>query len=298
MDVVAVIVTYNRKAMLMQCLQSVLAQEDMAPDILIVDNASTDGTLQSISDYLDNPIVTYCNTGSNLGGAGGFQFGIRRALSLKYKYLWLMDDDCIPEPDALSALLKAHERYRGAYGFLCSKVKWTDGTLCNMNRQRVSLTRYVDSDEKRDRRVIMSSFVSFFTKAETVQKYGLPIKEFFIWADDLEYSRRISISEPCYYIPDSRVVHRMKSNEKVGIERDDISRLWRYDYLYRNEYYLYSREGLKGRCYLLIRLFLHSLRVISSSESERLKRLRTIWRSCLSGFRFHPEIEWQDEGHS
>ncbi len=292
MDIVAIVVTYNRKDMLMQCIQSLLGQKERVPDILIVDNASTDGTFHAISDVLDNSSIIYCNTGCNLGGAGGFQFGMKRAIELGYQFLWLMDDDCLPEEGALSALCKAHERYKGQYGFLCSRVNWVDGTLCSMNRQHVSYRRRVDPDETNNKQVIMSTFVSFFVKTETARRYGFPIKEFVIWGDDFEYSRRISKKENCYFVPESRVLHQTLSNEKVGIERDDVSRIWRYDYLYRNEYYLYARDGLVGRVFFFAMVLLHSARVIFSGSTDKFKRLRTIWRSYAKGFSFHPEIEW------
>ena len=46
-----------------------------------------------------------------------------------------MDDDCMPEKDALAALLRAERDLNGSYGFLSSRVLWKDGTLCDMNLQ-------------------------------------------------------------------------------------------------------------------------------------------------------------------
>ncbi|MCG4840937.1 hypothetical protein, partial [[Ruminococcus] torques] len=60
--------------------------------------------------------------------------------------------------------------------------------------------------------VIMGTFVSFFVSRRVIESVGLPIKEFFIWADDLEFSRRISKKHPCFYIGDSIVLHKCSSN--------------------------------------------------------------------------------------
>ena len=100
-EIVAVVVTYNRKEKLINCIEALLAQKGGAPDILVVDNASTDGTPEAIAGYIEAGDVIYYNTGRNLGGAGGFEHGAREAVEMGYKYAWLMDDDCVPEKKAL-----------------------------------------------------------------------------------------------------------------------------------------------------------------------------------------------------
>ena len=76
--VVAIVVTYNRCELLRECIEHLKKSEYQA-DILIVDNASTDGTAQMVSEYVNNMDVFYTNTGANIGGAGGFNYGIKRA---------------------------------------------------------------------------------------------------------------------------------------------------------------------------------------------------------------------------
>ena len=128
-NIAAVVVTYNRKALLKKCIDHILKQSAGAPDILVIDNASTDGTEGFITEeYKDVPEVKYYNTGANLGGAGGFSYGINKAVCLDYEYLWIMDDDTIPKEDALSELIKADKLLDGNYGFLSSYAKWIDGT--------------------------------------------------------------------------------------------------------------------------------------------------------------------------
>ena len=138
----AVIVTYNRKDLLLECVSAVLAQEGGAPGVIIVDNASSDGTKDALRAHVERGEVLYFNTGANLGGAGGFQYGIRKAVEMGYEYLWIMDDDCIPSKTALSVLLSAAEE-KPDFGFLSSKVLWKDGSICRMNVQREKLTKNV-----------------------------------------------------------------------------------------------------------------------------------------------------------
>lgn len=291
--VVTVVVTYNRKELLGKCIDCLLGQENCRTDILIVDNASTDGTQDFIKDYILNGDIIYVNTGKNLGGAGGFSFGVAKAVNLGYEYVWLMDDDTFAGRKALEALLTAKDKLNNEFGYLSSIVYWKDGSLCNMNKQRYSLRKKVDIVPDDMQEIIMASFVSFFVKTSTVKKVGLPIKEFFIWADDMEYSRRISRMMPCYLVPSSTVEHYMGSNNKVGIESEPESRLWRYQYLYRNEVYLYRREGFVGILYLFARFALHNMKIIFKAKEGKMQKLRVIWKSFLSGFSFSPEIEFE-----
>ena len=202
-NIAAVVVTYNRKALLKKCIDHILKQSAGAPDILVIDNASTDGTGGFITEeYKDVPEVKYYNTGANLGGAGGFSYGINKAVCLDYEYLWIMDDDTIPKEDALSELIKADKLLDGNYGFLSSYAKWIDGTPCEMNVPAISY-KWRENINLMDEKMIRldsASFVSMYIKASVVKEVGLPIKEFFIWADDVEYSLRISEKHPCYFV--------------------------------------------------------------------------------------------------
>ena len=281
--------------MLLECIGHLLKQANAQTDILVIDNASSDGTRDDLNDLIESGKILYCNTGSNLGGAGGFQFGMKEALKRGYKYLWLMDDDVCPDPDCLEKLLEADKTLDGQYGFLSSIAKWKDGSPCNMNIQKTTLRKKIDDYSSPAVPVIMATFVSFFIKAETVIRFGLPIKEFFIWADDLEYSRRISLEMPCYAINGSTVIHNMSSNNKVGIESESEDRLWRYEYLYRNEVYLYSREGFKAKLYLFMRVILHVLRVLIKAHEAKKKKISVILGSYKKGFKFSPEIEFYNE---
>jgi rhamnopyranosyl-N-acetylglucosaminyl-diphospho-decaprenol beta-1,3/1,4-galactofuranosyltransferase len=104
MKVAAVVVTYNRKDVLADCLRELLAQSRPLDEIIAVDNASTDGTYEVIRcEFAD---VTYVRLPENSGGAGGFHEGIKLACQKGYDWIWCMDDDGLPAPDALEKLLE------------------------------------------------------------------------------------------------------------------------------------------------------------------------------------------------
>ena len=288
----AVIVTYNRKDLLIECISAVLAQKPYAPGIILIDNDSSDGTAEAIEEYKQNGRVQYFNTGSNLGGAGGFNYGIRKAAELGYDYLWIMDDDCIPTGTALSELLSVTEKKPG-FGFLSSKVLWKDGSICEMNVPRETMTRDVmDFKKGQVKQVVMASFVSLFVPADIVRELGLPIKEFFLWTDDWEWTRRISRKYPCYLVTNSVVTHKSKSNIGADISSETADRLDRFNYLYRNDVVLYRREGLNGFVYEIVRLTGHCIRVILKSKDHKWERIKKIIGGTREGLKFHPELEF------
>lgn len=289
--IATIVVTHNRKELLLTCIQC-LQKQTYHTDILVFDNASNDGTDDAVKHLVETGTIYYENTGKNLGGAGGFHYGIHCAMQLNYDYFWVMDDDCLAKPNALEHLMKRALKMTTSFGFLCSKVNWTNDELCDMNRQKSTPYRDTTDFHSEQVPVSMSSFVGLLLPRRVVQKFGLPIKEFFIWSDDWEYTRRISRQLSCYLINQSVVVHAMKNNTVVNIATDQPERLPRYRYFYRNDVVLYRREGLIGMCYLVAKNVWHSLQVLRFSHGSRLTKLGIIWSGFFAGLRFHPSIEY------
>ena len=235
------------------------------------------------------------DTGENLGGAGGFNKGIRWAVEDGYEYLWLMDDDCLPEPEALEKLLEADGLLNSEYGWLSSVALWTDGTECKMNRQKLKKSFYEYSPLMKYGIVQaeQATFVSLFLRAETVRQFGLPIKEFFIWGDDIEYTRRVAVrgKRPCFVAGQSQVVHAMKDNNGSSIATDGAERIDRYRYAFRNEVFTYQQEGARGVCYYLAKCGLNFCRIVVKAPDHRAKRVRVLIGSMVRGAFFCPKIE-------
>ena len=314
-----VVVTYNRKKLLAECLEALLSQS--APcDLLIVDNASTDGTREYLEELRArcgeaataanmagsaaeaktvatsevaeiSPEIHIFHMEENLGGAGGFSFGIKKGVSLGYRYLWVMDDDCIPEKDALWALLRSAERHGDGFGFLASKVLYEDGETCEINMPKQGIYHKRSHPDQPEYPCDFACFTSVLFPAEVVRAVGLPIREFFIWSDDWEYTRRISRQLPCYGVMDSVAVHKPASRKSCDIVSETGERLNRYPYIYRNDVFLYRREGLPGALYVLLRAVLHTVRVLLRSPGQRLQKCGIIWGSTIKGFGFRPGIE-------
>jgi GT2 family glycosyltransferase len=100
--ILAVIVTHNRCDLLARCIDHLLEQTCPTEAILIVNNASTDSTVEMLQRR-GIPFVTQ----ENVGSAGGWHRGIQHAMDQGFDAVWLMDDDGFPDPGALAALAAA-----------------------------------------------------------------------------------------------------------------------------------------------------------------------------------------------
>lgn len=289
--------------MLKECIAS-LQEQEYPCDILIVNNASTDATeAYALELQQKDSRVKYYNTGANLGGAGGFNYGMRQAVEAGYEFVWVMDDDCIPRPKALEELLVADKRLAGKYGWLSSVVLWRDGHECKMNRQKIEkcFSSFIEYMQYGIVQAEQATFVSLFLRSKTIIEAGLPIKEFFIWGDDIEYTRRIAVREgrPCFIVGRSIVIHKMQSNNGSNIATDDIARIERYRYAYRNEGYLYRQEGYLGVGYYIAKCGWHLIQILQKSKQKMFYRCWIVLHSMLQSLGFNPDIEyiWIGERH-
>jgi len=282
-SVCAVVVTYNRKDLLIQCLEALRKQTRPIQGIYLIDNDSTDGTPELllekgyinelppqdlkepwgkefiIQNLRDESVIKlhYLRMLEDTGSSGGFYEGVKRGYGNDYDWLWLMDDDGIPTETALESLISKIKVFdRSKIGFLCSKVLWTDKTPHIMNipavKPLVNGIPFNFFEEKDVLLVESASFVSLLIRREIVQAVGLPIKEFFIWADDVEYTLRITKNGFFgLYVKDSIVIHKTKSNYSSSGVYD-----WRFYYNVRNWLWIYKLHYKNRYIYLLLKTIL------------------------------------------
>ncbi len=292
MKVGTVVVTHNRKELLLRSIHALLEGKQEGQLIFIIDNASDDGTKEAIAPFVDNQTVFYYPTGGNYGGSYGFNYGMKLAFRHGCDYAWLMDDDCIVRQDSLEKLLAFLQQHTTeTIGFLSSHVLWKDGSISLMNVQKTSLGHKI-TDFTKDQPIRIASFVSCLVNLKAAEEVGLPIKDFFVWGDDVEYTYRVSEKFPSYFVADSIVEHHSAVNSGVNIVTADADHLERYRYAYRNESYFYTKSKLAGKTYLFLKICLHTARILFKHCNHKFRRLHYVYHYTFEGKRFHPHIEY------
>lgn len=244
--VVAVVVTFNRRDLLRQCIGALQAQSRSLDGILVVDNASTDGTQAMLRE--DFPALEVLVMTENEGATGGFHAGIKAAADGGADWLWLLDDDTIARPDALASLLGAPARapHLPQPSLLASWVDWRDGRPHPMNTPMVrwrDAAGLVDACEAGLLPLRATTWVSLLLHRRAVERHGLPIKQFFFQADDIEYTARVLRAEHGYFVPESVVEHRTKDAHEALSDPDSR----RFYYHARNTVFMLRGEAWERR---------------------------------------------------
>ena len=209
--VAAVVVTYNRPTELNMVVAALCGQSYPPEVIIVFDNGGPLAATDVLKDCSEAVIVI--RSAENLGGAGGFAGGLRHALDMGVDWIWLMDDDAVPAPEALSVLLAALPELPGRTGALCSAVK-EHGALALQHRRRfnrwigrerpIRLTMYGESVVEID----TGSFVGFLVLAQAVRDVGLPSVDFFLAYDDTDFSLRLQDAGwRLWLVPGSMIEH-------------------------------------------------------------------------------------------
>ncbi|GHV49291.1 hypothetical protein FACS1894181_07830 [Bacteroidia bacterium] len=237
--IAAIIVTYNRKECLLNCLHAIRLQT-LAPDIIyIVDNHSTDGTpdvllenqyiADNVADHITEDLIAafqissfnnadtailikYVYKSENTGGAGGFYTGMKMAYDDGYEWLWMMDDDGLPAKDGLEQLFRYSNKYN---------LHFANALVVNIN-DRYSLPFFLERSKKnlddcKGMDIIYNKITPFngsFISRIVPEKIGFIKKEMFIWGDEREYYARSlknkfvvgTVTKSIHYHPEAKDV--------------------------------------------------------------------------------------------
>lgn len=227
MIIAAVIVTFNRLELLKKCIDAVRNQTRKVDEIIVVNNGSTDGTKEWLEKQKDLTIINQ----ENLGGAGGFYTGIKTAYESGFDWVWCMDDDCLPKESCLELQLP-----ESVYTITGPRVidGKTDVWNCNYNKLKYRLLNLLRIP------FITIPFNGFLISNYTIKKIGLPIREFFIYSDDVEYSFRaykmgikLDIKNLAYMEhPKPKGIKNMKENMLFYYLRNNFLSSMLYDFFY------------------------------------------------------------------
>ncbi len=263
-NIAVILVTFNRCEMLKKNLSSLKEQGNLT--FFIIDNNSSDNTQQVVEQFSSsaNSNVYYYNTHSNLGGAGGFSFGCKKALSHKeiFTHLWLTDDDVIFDTGCLRNL----EPYMDQRTILQPMRYALDGSnaeasatlidlesifILNHKRNSVMNSKWVESKELFDLQNI--PFEGPIIPREIFNKIGIPDARYFIFSDDLDFSLKASAAGFKIKCVPSAKMTRLRPAESNYKLND-----WKSYFVYRNFFRIEKKFGrnffVRKRPYLLFLL--------------------------------------------
>lgn len=252
-NITCVIVTYNRIEKLKKCLASYEQQIFKPKKVIVVDNGSN----QETKDFLKNWSLSFngfekivLTLDSNYGGSGGFYYGLKKAKELGFDWVWIADDDAYPEKDAFLKLkdyILTHD-----VNVVCSSV-YENNKIANAHRRILINNKFKTKEipidnEKYDCEFKFNifSFVGTAFTFKVLEKCGLPNKDFFIWFDDSEYSRRVNDFFEIVCVPGIKVLHDVDGFTQSGLS-------WKTYYGFRNQFYMHKKHDTKMQffCFLI-----------------------------------------------
>jgi rhamnopyranosyl-N-acetylglucosaminyl-diphospho-decaprenol beta-1,3/1,4-galactofuranosyltransferase len=263
--VAAVVVTYNRGALLVECLRALLAQTAPVEVVHVVDNASTDGTRERLEAEGLLGAVEYVRLERNLGSSGGFARGVELAREGDCDWIWLMDDDAEPRPDCLERLLAAPEAADPSTATLAPTVAWPDGApqLGHRGRWNGGPDGLTAADYAPDGPPVALGYVTFvgpLVRARAARATEPPFAPLFIYSDDFEYSARLREQGAMWLVPGAVMLHKEARNQPMTRRARLFNRLlgwqltsttyeaaWRNLFAIRNYVWLRTRHDGLGR---------------------------------------------------
>jgi len=191
MKIAAVIVTYNRLECLKRCFAALHSQSRLPDEIIIVNNGSTDGTGQWLSEQSGLTVITQ----KNLGGAGGFRTGFQNAFERGYDWVWSMDDDGVPTADCLKRLLEFPDANVTFRSPLVLAIETPDLLAFELLPEG-SKANLTSKSQAQDAAIggllpgIASPFNGTLISRKIFESIGFPIAELYIWGDEVEFQCR------------------------------------------------------------------------------------------------------------
>lgn len=303
LKVAAAVVTYNRKILLQECLDALLQQSVPLAAIVVVDNASTDQTSELLRAYVNkypNLFVVIRNT-TNQGGSAGFFRAMKEAQTVNPDWTWVLDDDAIPESDALEKLLSTTQARESSTGALGCLVLNSDRSLflpnlqCRVDRDQFQFQAVeVNTNDTNAIAVDTNSFVGMLIHRRAIETVGLPNPQYFIWYDDIEYSLRISKRFRTWLIPQSKIIHKAVNRDfekrhwlfRSAVPVYPWQDCWRQYYGNRNRYHVarLSSRPIRFHIQFVKSLIKEILTPILFKQDHLKERLQLIIKAAYEGY--------------
>ena len=238
MDASIIIVNYNTKDLTLDCIDSVLGEgSSLKKEIIVVDNGSTDGSIDSLEKLQKNEIIQLIKNNENIGFAKANNQGIKIA---KAQYILLLNSDTKVKKHAIEKLV-AFAQKDESLGSVGSKLLNPDGTVQASAFPLPTITRAIKQywfGEKglldkyapkgiKPVEVEVLVMAAFLITPEAIKKVGLLNEKYFMYFEDFDYCRAIlNAGLKIYYLPTSEVIHyHGASGKKVANDENQWRRL-------------------------------------------------------------------------
>ena len=267
---IAVVVTYNRKALLTECITALRNQTRPLDAILVINNGSTDDTEQWLAQQPD----IFSINQNNLGSSGGFNTGIKWAYQKGYAWIWCMDDDGYPKEDALHNLLETDD---GSLRLLnCAVIDKEDKKSFVWKTQKYKTLDEVDCKLIEG---IGHPFNGTLLHRRIVERVGVPKPNYFLWGDETEYYYRIVKQNEIPVCTVANSIHYHPSTA-FSVKKDwDYISGWKMYYYVRNRFYIHQAKfsnkaiALLNYCCFIVAF---SGIIMLYQKTDRLKKLSFI----------------------
>lgn len=293
--IIAVIVTYNRKELLVRNIQMLLRQTKFIDKIIIVDNCSTDGTVEYLIEngWLENNRFIYIKTESNIGGAGGFYVGSKTAFDAGADWIVLMDDDGYMADEYTMEFLytKGKHLYQSGCGnkmlFVNALVQQGDMLSFKMG-SKYTVKQAVGSATNGIIEGEANPFNGTMISKELVNTIGYPNREFFIKGDEVDYKQRaLDAGGYVATVIDARYIHpRPDTREKVVLGKKVpffVEAPWKEYYVARNFTYMYKKKGWYKA--IAFELIFVKLLAILSMKCKKISTIRMLGKGVKDGWK-------------
>ncbi|MBU3103156.1 glycosyltransferase [Clostridium gasigenes] len=297
--VVGVTVTYNRAETLRKTIEALTNQKYKVEKIIVVDNNSNEENKEKLRKIeKDNDLVEVIWRDDNLGGAGGFHYGMKLALE-KYNpdWYWIMDDDAYPRVDCLEKLFEGGKKLSNI-GFLAPAIYGIDNNEYQMyhhkfiSKNKVNDITAVEKYEYLNKvtEVEANAFVGPLFSREAVNLVGIPDKGLFIYGDDTEYTYRVSRKFKGYVVKDAVINHQDPPYQGKVVAPQAW---WKEYYMFRNRFLFVDKfaetklENCIGKIYLVGHLTRRILATMLKADYKgfRKPRVELLKKAIFDGMR-------------